>query len=185
MLSLHLPHLNLKEIKESHTNTNQQLTATASGGFQALQHLQDDIWPSSFCLLQRHMRWEVHAAPSIHIYSHMLMCRRTQSPFPSCTKLTNKYISPPGTQSHASAHRRTVMFSSSTPKSAGEETDPDEHMVAGAVMDGREHSTWWKQKEAPEIQGWRGSRFFTLTVCFPPDAAWQTTPALYRDTFCH
>lgn len=131
----------------------------ASGGFQALQHLQHDIWPSSFCLLQHHMRWEVHAALSIHIYSHMLMCRRTQSPFPVAQKHTNKYISAK-TQSHASAHRRTVMFSSSTPKSEGEETDPDEHMVAGAVMDGRECGTWWRQKEAPEIEMTRQRVFY-------------------------
>lgn len=62
------------------------------------------------------------------------------------------------------------MFSSSAPKSTGEEkTKPDEHMVLRAVMDGREWSAIQKQRGSRDHDDKAAG--FSFTVCFPPDAA--------------
>lgn len=148
------------------------------------QHLQERIWPASFCLLQHHMCWEMHIALSIRDDTHVL-CVDAHSHFHPTHTITHSYLNTIiCTGSHILCHlqkaKENFFFSLSTPKLTEQENK-------GRWTHGAKSSDGWQrtkcdlETETPEIKMTRLQVSLPLFV-FSPDAAWQTTLAFYRET---
>lgn len=144
--------------------------------FSSQQHLHKVTRPASFCLLQGHMPRNTCSFKHSHLDRHTIT-----SPWCICTH--SKYIHGASARIPYKAKEDSYVFIISTQIHRRGKTKPDEHMVLRAVMDGREWSAIQKQRGSRDHDDKAAG--FSFTVCFPPDAAWQTTPSFYRNASRH